>query len=153
MPPSRCWIERRLLSTATTPGATAALSIGATEAQTPNVALFFLATAKPDLLKDAPGGAAYLAASPDELNRGKVVFAERCARCHSSKQPPPGDQPSQTDWFRKAVTQDDFLTNNFLSDDQRYPAGVDRVERVCALDRSAGVRGADDHPAGRSAPA
>ena len=39
------------------------------------------------------------------------------------------------------------------ADDQRDPAGVDRVERVCALDRSTGVRGADDHPAGRPATA
>src|SRR4029079_70670 len=59
----------------------------ATEAQTANVALFFLATAKPDLLKDAPGGAGYLNASPEDINRGKTVFAERCARCHSSKLP------------------------------------------------------------------
>ena len=39
------------------------------------------------------------------------------------------------------------------ADDQRDPAGVDGVERVCALDRSAGVGGPDDHPAGRPAPA
>ena len=32
----------------------------ATEEQTPDVALFFLKTAKPDLLKDAPGGEQYL---------------------------------------------------------------------------------------------
>ena len=32
----------------------------ATQAQTPDVALFFLKTAKPDLLKDAPGGEQYL---------------------------------------------------------------------------------------------
>jgi len=59
----------------------------ATETQTPDVALFFLATAKPDYLKDAPGGHAYLSADKTELDRGKVVFAERCARCHSSKLP------------------------------------------------------------------
>ena len=32
----------------------------ATEEQTADVALFFLKTAKPDLLKDAPGGSRYL---------------------------------------------------------------------------------------------
>src|SRR5512134_1588762 len=32
----------------------------ATVAQTPDVALFFLRTGKPDLLKDAPGGSQYL---------------------------------------------------------------------------------------------
>src|SRR5438045_9340643 len=49
----------------------------ATEAQTPDVALFFLATARPDYLKDAPGGRAYLSSDKGELDRGKVVFAER----------------------------------------------------------------------------
>src|SRR5439155_18199421 len=59
----------------------------ATEAQTPDVALFFLATARPDYLKDAPGGRAYLTSDRREIDRGKLVFAERCARCHSSKLP------------------------------------------------------------------
>jgi hypothetical protein len=59
----------------------------ATEAQTPNMALFFLATAKPDRLMDAPGGRAHLSTDRRQLARGKVVFAERCARCHSSKLP------------------------------------------------------------------
>ena len=57
-------------------------------AQTPDMALFFLASARPDHLKDAPGGKAYLTTDPAKLNRGKIVFAENCARCHSSKQPP-----------------------------------------------------------------
>ncbi len=39
-------------------------------------------------LKDAPGGAAHLTEDAATLQRGKVVFAERCARCHSSKLPP-----------------------------------------------------------------
>ncbi|MEJ2608318.1 MAG: hypothetical protein P8Z41_16850 [Anaerolineales bacterium] len=58
-----------------------------TEAQTPDVALLFLATAQPDYLKNAPGGRAYLTNDSRTLTRGKVVFAERCARCHSSKLP------------------------------------------------------------------
>src|SRR5271166_6361203 len=53
----------------------------ATEAQTPNTALFFTATSKPDLLKNAPGGEKYLTAGAATLARGKEVFAERCARC------------------------------------------------------------------------
>ena len=61
----------------------------ATEMQTPNMARFFLASTDPHHLKDAPGG--------DQLSRrtggrrserGKTVFADRCARCHSSKLPP-----------------------------------------------------------------
>ncbi len=59
----------------------------ATEAQTPNLALFFLATARPDDLEKAPGGASYLTSDGETLARGKEVFAERCARCHSSKLP------------------------------------------------------------------
>ena len=42
------------------------------------------------LLKDAPGGEAYLTKNAALLQRGKIVFAERCARCHSSKIPAPG---------------------------------------------------------------
>ena len=55
--------------------------------QTPNLALFFLATAQPDYLKNAPGGPAYLTEDAEKLTRGKIIFAERCARCHSSKLP------------------------------------------------------------------
>ncbi len=58
----------------------------ANAAQTPNVALFFLATAKQDFLRVAPGGTRYMEDS-DLVPRGNEVFAERCARCHSSKLP------------------------------------------------------------------
>src|SRR5438093_3546441 len=57
-------------------------------AQTPDVALFFLASARPDRLEQAPGGKAYFTTDQNKLNRGKLVFAENCARCHSGKQPP-----------------------------------------------------------------
>src|SRR5215510_9960102 len=49
---------------------------------------FFLASTDPHYLKDAPGGNAYLTEDAESLRRGKLVFADRCARCHSSKQPP-----------------------------------------------------------------
>ena len=67
----------------------------ATEAQTPDMALFFLKSTAPHLLKDAPGGDAYLTKDEAKLERGKIVFAERCARCHSSKIPAgaPGIDP------------------------------------------------------------
>ena len=61
----------------------------ATEAQSPDMALFFLASTAPHKLKDAPGGAKYLTADTAILNLGKTVFADRCARCHSSKLPAP----------------------------------------------------------------
>lgn len=118
----------------------------ATEAQTPDLALFFLATAQPDRLAEAPGGLAYLDADEAELTRGKEIFAERCARCHSSKLPEEvfGFFPNRgcvgpdylTCWsdywkwtktdeakaaMRAIVMQDDFLENNFLSTELRIP--------------------------------
>ena len=117
----------------------------ATEAQTPNLALFFLKTTAPHKLKDAPGGEAYITKDAAQLTRGKEVFGERCARCHSSKLPTPavGLDPhgcagagyldcwnkywmwTKTDQFKremkKIVLADDFLENNFLSTDVRVP--------------------------------
>ncbi len=117
----------------------------ATEAQTPGMALFFLKSTSPHKLKDAPGGQAYLTADAARLTRGKEVFAERCARCHSSKAPAPavGIDPggcggagylecwsrywswTKTDEFkarmREIVLADDFLEGNFLSTDLRVP--------------------------------
>ncbi len=79
----------------------------------------FLKLMKPLLLKDAPGGANYLTATPDTLSAGRRAFAANCASCHSSKQPPQGTtDPVQ--WFRTAVESPDFLTDNFLSDDRRH---------------------------------
>ncbi len=96
-------------------------------------------------MKDAPGGEAYLTKDVAQLTRGKEVFAERCARCHSSKLPTPavGLDPhgcagpgyldcwnkywkwTKTDEFKremkKIVLADDFLENNFLSTDMRVP--------------------------------
>ena len=118
----------------------------ATETQSANVALFFLATAKPDLLKNAPGGAAYLTADKSELDRGKTVFAERCARCHSSKLPDQAFRFFQAEacrgsgylgcwsqywaWtkssdFKSAMTKialsNDFEADNYFSTELRVP--------------------------------
>ncbi len=119
----------------------------ATQMQTPYMATFFLnkMVAAPHHLKDAPGGAGYLTTDKAQLERGKIVFAERCARCHSSKGPVP---PTGVDlggcsgkdyldcwnkywaWtktedfksqMRKIVQQPDFLDDNYLSIDQRVP--------------------------------
>ena len=59
----------------------------ATENQTVDLALFMLKATNPQRLADAPGGAAILQKDKALLPRGKIVFAERCARCHSSKLP------------------------------------------------------------------
>ena len=108
----------------------------ATAAQTADVALFFLKTAKPDLLKDAPGGSQFLTRDAATLKRGKIAFATYCARCHSSKvpEPPAGIdeqnwdqywQWTKTDDFKAQMTEivmaDDFLTDNYLSTDRRIP--------------------------------
>jgi len=117
----------------------------ATEMQTPDMALFFLKSTGPHKLKDASGGSAYLKADAATLNRGKIVFAERCARCHSSKLPEPAEglDPggcagkdylncwnkywawTKSDDFkskmRAIVMQPDFLDGNFLSAEHRVP--------------------------------
>ena len=86
----------------------------------------FLKTIGPMHLKDAPGGERYLTAEAEVLRRGGVVFAERCASCHSSKRPPkeiaPGS-PQAIEWYRQSVLAPDFLDHNFLSDDERHSAG------------------------------
>ena len=118
----------------------------ATENQTFNMALFFLKTTDPHYLKDAPGGQAYLSTNQAQLTRGKTVFAERCARCHSSKIPPGAPaideghgcngkdylncwnkywEWTKTDDFkakmREIVLADDFLKDNYLSTELRVP--------------------------------
>ncbi|MGH7945243.1 MAG: hypothetical protein ACREF9_09560 [Opitutaceae bacterium] len=91
----------------------------ATEQKFENIAKFFTRL-KPMRLADAPGGAAYLTKDEAVLRRGKLAFARNCAECHSSKQPPAGTTDKQA-WFANAVMQEDFLEDNFLSDERRYP--------------------------------
>jgi len=117
----------------------------ATETQTPNMALFFLKSTGPHKLSDAPNGGSYLSRDPAVLNRGKTVFAENCARCHSSKLPvsvaglDPGGcsgkdymgcwsrywASTKTEAFksemRSIVAKPDFLDGNFLSAEFRVP--------------------------------
>ena len=129
----------------------------ATEAGTPATAAFFLKAAQPDPLSKAPGGTHYLNADPDTLKRGKVAFADVCARCHSSKGPPVPERLAldaercagaeyldcfkrywgwtQTEEFkaqmRQIVEAPDFLTNNYLSKDARIPVTLLRTN-VCS---------------------
>jgi cytochrome c2 len=120
----------------------------ATETQTPDMALFLLKASYPHKLKNAPGGSAYLNDPASAIQQGKLVFADNCAGCHSSKAPdPPADANlgscigpnyldcwnryaawTRTDDFhakmRQIVQADDFLDNNFLSNDARVPVTV-----------------------------
>ena len=59
----------------------------ATEERSDDLASFLVAASAPHRLADAPGGKAYLTNDPAVLARGKTVFADRCARCHSSELP------------------------------------------------------------------
>lgn len=93
----------------------------------------FLATLTPLHLADAPGGDAYLTQDEAVLTRGKMIFADTCAQCHTSKRPTEADiqaisQQQQINlaeaskqWYRNSVLSPDFLEHNFLSDDQRHP--------------------------------
>lgn len=130
----------------------------ATEMQTLDAALFFLAATPPDYLKNAPGGDNYLTKDQKTLLRGKVVFAENCARCHSSKLPEIAyaqfpDQGcngsgylecwnkywklTKTPEFKakmlKIVLAKDFLTDNFLSNELRIPVTLLETNICAAL--------------------
>jgi hypothetical protein len=119
----------------------------ATENQTPNMAAFFLKTTGQHYLREAQehAGDQYLKASQATLTEGKVVFAENCARCHSSKQPQPAPgldpngcagkdymscwnkywewtkTPEFKEKMRQIVLADDFLQDNYLSAEFRVP--------------------------------
>ena len=131
----------------------------ATEAGTYDTALFFLKAAQPDRLKDAPGGPDYLKADPAVLAHGKDVFAVTCARCHSSKAPPPPQTLNldakacagasylgcfkrywgwtQTDAYKAAmravVAAPDFLQGNYMSTDARVPVTLLRTNACSPL--------------------
>jgi hypothetical protein len=100
-----------------------------------DVAAFFIKAARPHPLAEAPGGARYLADDEDTVRRGKRIFAQTCAACHSGKFPPPPDgvgqfSPEWDAWTRTEdftrrmtalVLQPDFLAGNYLATDRRYP--------------------------------
>jgi hypothetical protein len=127
----------------------------ATELGTPKTALFFLKAAQPDNLADAPGSEAYLNADDATLAKGREVFANTCARCHSSKSPTPPEDLGLVDcngpnymqcfkkWWAWTQTDDyktqmraivdapDFLTDNYMSTDARIPVTLLRTN-VCS---------------------
>jgi hypothetical protein len=100
----------------------------ATEDRFGDIAAFFRRL-QPFHLKDAPGGSQLITGDEAVMTRGKIVFAENCAGCHSSKQPPQNIDPHAGEgraWFRAEVVKPDFLESNFLSTDRRYP--VSKIE-------------------------
>src|SRR5215831_8344145 len=103
-----------------------------TERRMPN-AITFLGTYDSYPLKQAQeavrdgkasrSGQSYLTSDPAVLRRGKIAFADNCAQCHSSKRPEntPSDPELRKGAWRQLVLRDDFLIDNYLSDDERYP--------------------------------
>ncbi|HEY7578782.1 MAG TPA: hypothetical protein VH855_14405 [Acetobacteraceae bacterium] len=138
----------------------------ATEQQTFYMAQFLVKAGQPDRLADLPAQvrSRYLTADEATLDRGKAVFAERCARCHSSKLPEPvvGMQGpgaencngadylkcwnkywawSKTDDFkqkmRAIVKAPDFLKDNYLSNEFRVPVTLLQTNACSPLARNA----------------
>lgn len=106
----------------------------ATEDRLKNIATF-LSSLRPMPLAEAKwrdrdgkerSGAEWITNDQNVMRQGKLVFAENCAQCHSSRRPPNGIDPESDaaiDWFREDVLKDDFLANNFLSEDRRHSIG------------------------------
>jgi hypothetical protein len=121
----------------------------ATEQRTPNLAAYLVKASAPMPLRDAPGGAQYLTQDQQVLDRGRVVFAENCMACHSSKRPNDGIERRPEDyakwahdekflaWARAEVMKPDFLENNFLSTDARYPLTLLQTNASRALQDNA----------------
>jgi hypothetical protein len=109
----------------------------ATQQKFQNVGKFF-ARLKSYRLEDAPGGKDYITKDEAIMTRGKTVFAENCATCHSSKRPPAGDD--ETAWFTREIMKADFRENNFFSDDRRYPITQIQTNaaRACATNAMRG---------------
>ena len=94
------------------------------ETHSPALAQYFIDVAKPLKLANAPGGEKYLTKDEALLTRGKRVFAQTCARCHSSKQPPAPINPNSPEgraWFEQEVMKPGFLDDNFLGAEVRVP--------------------------------
>jgi hypothetical protein len=111
----------------------------ATEERIDHIAAFFRKL-QPYLLADAPGGKDLITRDEAVMTRGKQVFAESCAACHSSKQPPAPIEPHTAEgksWFRAEVMKPDFLTNNFLSNEKRYPVSEIKTNSARALGTNA----------------
>jgi mono/diheme cytochrome c family protein len=126
-----------------------------TESLTANVVRFLMRVAAPP----APAGPP---AEKTSAGRGKLIFADRCASCHSSKFPAPpaaADPGTCADnyldcwnrywtWTRseeyrrqmqKLVLSDDFLDKNYLSTDLRVPLPVAGTNACIALGGNGGA--------------
>ncbi|HXO19232.1 MAG TPA: hypothetical protein VOA87_04820, partial [Thermoanaerobaculia bacterium] len=140
----------------------------ATQDRTGDLAKYLIHHGVPMPLAEARGGPGAAPAAP-ALDRGKVVFAENCARCHSSKLPDP-PQPKPKPWFgdhdcigaryldcwnnywqwtetadfkaqmTRMVQDPSFIQGNYLSNDARIPVTLTNTE-ICSSLGSNGVAG------------
>jgi hypothetical protein len=111
----------------------------ATEERLGNIAAFFTHL-KPFHLADAPGGAAFMTSDQTVMTRGRQVFGESCASCHSSKQPPggiEGNSPEGKAWFRDQITKQGFWEDNFLSNEKRIAVSELKTNSARALGTNA----------------
>lgn len=120
-----------------------------TERRSINLAKYLVRASGRMPLKDAPGGAQHLTEDANILDRGKLVFAENCVACHSSKRPTDGvDRPPERfeewarsesflAWSRDEVMKPDFLEDNYLSTDARYPVTLLGTNPARALQNNA----------------
>ncbi|MFL6530257.1 MAG: hypothetical protein ACJ8KX_07285 [Chthoniobacterales bacterium] len=115
----------------------------ATEERLNNIAAFF-SKLQPFHLADAPGGADLITKDEAIMSRGRIAFANNCAGCHSSKQPPNGVDPQSAEgksWFAAEIVKPEFLQDNFLSNERRYP--VDQIKTNSA--RAFGTNASSGH--------
>ena len=120
-----------------------------TERRSLKLAQYLARASGPMYLKDAPGGDRHLGTDAARLDRGKRAFAERCVACHSSKRPDDGIERRPEDfaawarsdaflaWARAEVMKPDFLDDNFLSTDARYPVTLLETNAARALQDNA----------------
>ncbi|MFM7182174.1 MAG: hypothetical protein ACKO2G_12015 [Verrucomicrobiales bacterium] len=121
----------------------------ATVDQCANLAAYLVKAGQRIPLADVPGGQAYLTEPPAVVDRGKIVFAENCFPCHSSKQPADGKErpiadvakwskdPDYLAWARTEVMKPDFLDQNYLSIDERIPVTITKTNAARALQDNA----------------
>lgn len=141
----------------------------ATQDRATNMARYLIRAGYPMRLAEVQGGSAP-PADPALLDRGKVVFAETCARCHSSKmpeQPKPAsggprlgekgcigkgyldcwndywkwtETPEYKAQMTRIVQDPSFLKGNYLSNDARIPVTLLKTE-ICSSMASNAVEG------------
>jgi len=114
-----------------------------------NLAAFFVEDSQPNPLAKAPGGERYLQDDPAVVARGQKAFAGNCAACHVSpnKMPPvpagialysrAWDAWTASEEFRgkmiALMAAPDFLADNYLATDRRYPVSLIGTNACAAL--------------------